>query len=729
MSASNREFFRALRCEVFLGIPRYTVESILGVAGVLSQCTDMLDIHSIAEPLHVALTDAGITRPEDAPVIVALDIASVQIDAGLNEIPKATCLMNVGRDVDFLQKGVSNLQAIAVLHLLERYINQQQIPAKIYGRFFQTSAGGIQDLGDNIDWGGEWVVLFDGLMTAPSRRGSNESYAFVVHMTHFTSVLTYSSSLSSSIVAGTDASSGAYQPLFKLSNRTNLPGQFTPYGAVAATLARGAALFTDFWGYNIPPVDKKPYSAGLKGFLTNLGSESSDITYWPAIKLATQREGRVCAEEYTSKRSNSEALNALNRIEPFWWIYNLGHEDSKIAWQGIRDILDATREIKGGKAIDRSDLANSGYYSLVGYNYGVPIAFWLSGANFTGVAGNLPSVRTPARGFAHDIAYATWNSLASSSFWDLIVTYATRYQIAYAPMADRGVMIPFQPFLDGAWATIYASEMFSWQDDTTNPPAIRGVVLTGERKSFTNVMQAGSNPATPGAVEGNMQMDAAYDTCQPGMFIFKNMPAWLMETARSPAGYMPNTVKNSPRNTAAAPWVVGNLAKEAVTKTLETTDPVLNNAPAIPTEDMKSTAYRLAKSLYQQARTQGRSIYINMRFRYDIGPGSIVYAEIPSDKYIREALNLRGQDRDTVMSGMVLRMSLSIDCEQNTASTSLQLGYCRAEGEMREGNPLFSRSHPFWVTACYGVPWCDSVKIRERLGTRADLNGSIFRFT
>ena len=81
------------------------------------------------------------------------------------------------------------------------------------------------------------------------------------------------------------------------------------------------------------------------------------------------------------------------------------------------------------------------------------------------------------------------------------------------------------------------------------------------------------------------------------------------------------------------------------------------------------------------------------------------------------------------MSGMVLRMSLSIDCEQNTASTSLQLGYCRAEGEMREGNPLFSRSHPFWVTACYGVPWCDSVKIRERLGTRADLNGSIFRFT
>lgn len=728
MAPSNKEFYRALRCEVFLGIPRYTVESILGVAGVLDKYIDLLDINSLAEPLHVGLIDSGITKEEDAPVIIALDISSVQIDAGLNEIPKATCLMNVGRDVDHLQKGVSNLQSMAILHLLERYINQQQIPAKIYGKFTQTSAGGFQDLGDNIDWTGEWVVLFDGLMTAPSRRGSNEAYSFVVHMTHFTSVLTYSSSLSSNIVAGTDVSSGAYQPLFKLSFRTNLPGQFTPYGAVAATLARGSALFTDFWGYNIPAEGKKPYSAGLKGFLTNLGTSASDITYWPAIRLATQREGRICEDANTLKRSNSEALEALRRIEPFWELNNLDYAESTVAWKAIRNLLDTKRqEITNGRAIDRSDISGSEYYDLVGYRYGVPIAFWLSGAYFSGLGNNLPTIKTPARGFAHDIAYATWNSLAPSSFWDLLVNYATRYQIAYAPMSDRGVMIPFQPFLDDVWTTIYASELFSWQDDVANPPAIRGVVLTGERKSFTNMYQSGTNPGTPGAAQGIAQMDAAYDTCQPGMFIFRNMPAWLIETSRSPAAFMPNTVKNSPKNTAAAPWTIGNLAKEAVSKTLNSNDPTLNNAPSVPTDDLKSTAYRLAKSLYQQARTQGRSLYISMRFRYDIAPGSIVKVEIPSDKYIREALGTK--DRDTVMSGMVLRMSLSIDCEQNTASTSLQIGYCRFEGEMKEGNPLFSRSHPFWLTACYGVPWCDSLKIRQRLGKRANLNGSIFRFT
>lgn len=734
-------FYRAAKPRTFVGIRRADLDPLLSAAGVLAALSPVLDFHTALEPLHVALRDQGVTDPLRTPPVLVLDAVAVQVDGGLNEVPRATCQLAVGRDAGLLAAGAPDAAAAAVTHVLESYLGRF-VPARVYAHLTTTAAEGVRDLGDNAAWPDEWVVLFDGLTAGPTRRGTPQDASVVLHLVHFTAALTWSSSLSGLVAAGSEFP-GAFAPGAFAATLTGVLGNaaMTPLGAVAMTLAGGEAAYTDFWGYNVPPSPANVRATGLKGFLVNLAGQQ-DLFDWAAFARADVG-GAFCAD-VGRRRANDGALAALARVEPVWPLATTNTAPlAKAVWDATRNAVRAQQQAAyaagTNRGVDRAHLiarlGQTGYHAT-GYRYGVPVSFWLSQQNLQPLVRVFGAALNPGRGFAADIVGATFGDLAPASFWELLaVRYASRYQIALAPMADRAVVVPFQPHLDGVWQTVYASEVDQWDDDMQTPLPVRGVVMVGDRRGLTGVM-AGFDPGAPGAAAAMQQADAVYDSCEPGgVFVYRMLPPWLADAPRVPGAYFAVTVQSGRRAAAGVPWSTVPRALAAQDQLLAA-DPTLAAAAAagIPgggvaynalmaASDLhRSTANRLAKAVYQQERTRPRTVYVRGRFRTDIGPGSVVRVELPADRYARAALP---GTHDTVVTGVVTRVSLALDQEGQAATTGLQLGFVRTEGETARGHPLFAEGHPYWVCACYGVPWCDSVAMRAKLGARAWIDTSI----
>lgn len=692
------EYYRVVKPITFLGLPRAELDASLPPSD-LDTIRPFLDRNTVHEPLHVSLRDQGIISNVQTPLILRLDTIASEISGGLNEIPAATCVVAVGRDLGLMAAGASDFDSVAVVHILEKYLSQH-VKAKIYFQAVTTAMEGFGDLSDNEPWPDETVVLFDGYTSSPTRRGSPDSSTFVLKLSHFSAALGFSSSISASVAAGS-ASPAAFRPLVFGSLLSGIGSPMTPYGAVTAALAGGTALLTDFWGYQVPAGTATPPSLGLKGFLDKLAND--DQFNWAGFRIA-DLGGTACSRRPVEQLKNNRALAALARIEPIWpdWaaiggavggpggIANAA-ASARINWNNVKTAIDSARDDRAAqfstKAIDRADIISraGNSYSSAGYRYGVPINFYLTDSTLA------PLVQS--RGFAMDITAATFANLAPLSFWELLVgQYSPNYQIAFAPMADRAVMMPVQPVLDDVWQFVASSEIFSWEDDIQTPVPIRGVILVSDRASSAGTFAQGFN-----------NLEAGYDSCQDGVFIIKQMPSWLMSAYRAPG--VASKGAGGTRVTTANPSAMAAITGTAITS-------------VDPPDTKKSTANRLAKAYYQQERLRYRNIYVTTRLRHDIGPGSIVAFELPADKNVRAVV---GDNRDSIMVGMVLRVTMSLNAEGDTASTSYQIGFARTQAELKRGQPLFGDSHPFWSTATYGIPWADSVWTRQQLGTAASL--------
>jgi hypothetical protein len=718
------EWYRAVRVEAVVGIRRSDLDPVLAAAQVPASVLAAVRAHTELEPLHVALVDEGFNATNTPPML-ALEVAGVQVDAGVNEVPRAVCELATGRDATAMADGAPSDDSVSVAHVIERYLGKF-IPVRIYARATVTAAAGAPDgeVGDLLLDPPEWVLLFDGLANGTTRRGDPENYRLVLHLTHFLAALEFSSSLTGLVAPGTEVPFAVASSLY-FSPAGGGPsgfGPFTPAGYAAATLAGGIGLYTDFWGFNTAPDQQTGiFQGGLKTFLSNLANH--DLFDWRAFSLADA--GAVFCPDYDvdkRPRRNDKALAALARIEPF------GGAQTKDTWQALQSAIikvrDANTAAGSTAAVTRADLVakSGGSFARVGYRYGVPSAFYLNDAGLAPFSS--------ARGFASDVAFATFGELGPASFWELLAgRYAGRYQLMVAPMADRALVVPFQPLLDASWQTVYASEVFTWDDDVRNPAPVRGVVLVSDRKSDSGWLTTGA-PGAP-QVAGQTTADAAFDSCEDGAFVYRAMPEWLVSATRHPAPWAARSALGArakaavPATALVAAQTIANVLlamPDAAGLTLDQAYALLGvpaGAVTAPSEIARSTGSKMAKALFQQIRTSPHSVYLTGRFRFDIGPGSVVSTELPGDRYVKAALV---GNRDTRMTGIVLRMTVSIDRQRMTASTSLQLGFCRTEGEAVPTSVLFADGHPFWTCVSRGAPWSDSLFLRTRLGDNADIN-------
>ena len=109
-----------------------------------------------------------------------------------------------------------------------------------------------------------------------------------------------------------------------------------------------------------------------------------------------------------------------------------------------------------------------------------------------------------------------------------------------------------------------------------------------------------------------------------------------------------------------------------------------------------------AKAMYIQEALRGRQGMVTGKLRFDISPGSNVWIEGNSEKFIGESDKL-GQN----LVGMVMRSTFGLNAEQAKASTGYYLGYVRTEEENTDDR-LSVETHPLYKGAFKGAPLVDA---------------------
>lgn len=191
--------------------------------------------------LFLQLTD------EDAGRTMRYDIVHFAADFGLNAIPRATCLMTLGRQANDVTKlaAVHNPSGPAMTTMIKAQVifrgNASQIPGL---------AGGSRD-----------TVIFDGYLAGTGLRRQENRYQLSVHLVHWLSNLTFASSLSELTHPSNPA-----QYTFRACTLTMGGGASDVEGSFLANTI-GYAIFTtqnvltDLWGAAM-----KPYLCQIASF-------------------------------------------------------------------------------------------------------------------------------------------------------------------------------------------------------------------------------------------------------------------------------------------------------------------------------------------------------------------------------------------------------------------------------------------------------------------------------
>lgn len=365
-------------------------------------------------------------------------------------------------------------------------------------------------------------------------------------------------------------------------------------------------------------------------------------------------------------------------------------------------------------------LAGASYYN-VGYRYGVPLAFRMDSA--------LPPLGSgPTMGFAHSLMAETLQSLGQTTLWSRLVDHMLpQYMLALAPMADRGLIVPVHATPERSWLTLTADEIDGWQETTDTPVPVRGVILLGRRLDFAGLISAGNNPVDFGSTA-----HAVYDSCDPGQFLAYQAPAWLIENSIGSAQYGGATTwgikraANDPRTRAQAQRVT----RQPLLDRARTFFDFRPGAPARAPLAVASMGYRLARSFWARERLKHRTAVLSTAPRFDIGPGSTITVELPTDRAtIRPPLADLTSHPSAIraaasglVTGIVSAVSLVLDSETKTASTRISLNFVRTVGEALFG-PLAGTPHPIWRISWYGCPLAHTVWSAHRLQHGSTIGG------
>ena len=333
--------------------------------------------------------------------------------------------------------------------------------------------------------------------------------------------------------------------------------------------------------------------------------------------------------------------------------------------QGQADALDAMDRIEPFGGVDGED-----------YEFGVPLPL----DNF-----DVLNFDTAIQAIANDAATTTFQSFSSTTIWEKIVQgFGPKMLFALVPMAQRALIVPFVPGLREPWLVIDPAEYESISLETELPRALRGVVVYTSINSMTGALgfqqgQAGAM-GTIGGLYENKDID-------PGMYIFRNGPLWLTNSA-SPSWWARNAMGvNGVKGNAMNPGVGGG--------------PMGGVNPKDVLGKAKSMWDAYAHAIYLYEALKLRRGTLGGRMRFDISPGSTVAVVTTEEKFVAEQVPMA----DDVLYGLVTRVTILYDADAVQGQTNIEVGWLRnfTENETDLGTDF----HPLYSDQFIGAPLCE----------------------
>jgi len=672
-----------------------------------------------SEPTHVRIT---VDQAVEWNVVLSFP-TSVQLDYGLNQIPRA--LVQLSSGVEGSNESDSSIDRYLIKYLLE-YGASTRIKCRVYVKQETTDYGILPDDEDSAPFIDETVVAFDGWVVAVA---NDAGPSVTLTLSHVSASLAESSSVSNAIAAGYAGGltyNSALNPLIRTPNPlVNAASTAATLSSVFTTSASAPNVTeTDFWGYNVPNATGGRHDrCGVRRFFSKIVSD--DLFAYNSV---TDELGDPLCPDAGIK--NDSAAAALNRFEPFYDEAS-GDADPTEAAARWSVMTTAVRTITGTDSADRSGLveeAGEAYYK-VGYRYGVPLSFRVPTEKVLGV--------DPGKGLADSVGRLTLGDIGPSTIWDkLVASFCPNLQAAVVPMADRLLLVPVHPCRSKDWTTVSVNEIDEFRLELDDTTPIRGAYLLGR-----NVQWAGAIKGTEGLPE---RPHAVYDGCGAGRFAFFTCPEWLNAYEASPH-IMGGPALGGVRRAAGDP-ATKKKAADAIkpVRVWEPNDPLFdgNNDEGGPVltdeeQDRQIAASRrdlrlsigrsLAKTLAAREHLKKRTATLRTRPRFDIGPGSTIKVEVPADR----AEGTATERYPSWITGTVVRVTMVLSSEAVTAYCAFELSDVRTSAdramdagttqESPHGTVSSDAYHPFWSTEWYGCPLADSQWVRDKLWAGATL--------
>ena len=282
-------------------------------------------------------------------------------------------------------------------------------------------------------------------------------------------------------------------------------------------------------------------------------------------------------------------------------------------------------------------------------------------------------------GIYRDLTSVFLENIAGQTIWDVIVSASANYMFAIAPGISKAAVIPFLPCLSAAepFYTIPSEEIFSVSLSGDMPRTIRGLAVLFSTE--TGVMGlGGKQTAVPALRVGGAYIGTGSDNCK-GTVLYKQPPSWLSTACA--AYYATGRDKNPSNTIRTSTSPTGGTASDKGT----TTENIIKTMKV--RDDY-------AKCLYGFEILKGRQGTISGPFRTDIGVGSYIEFELPSN------LN---EDESTpkYFRGIVLKVSTTLDAQSSQAGTTFIIGYARTQVE--DSSALLTMTeHPIYNATYLG---------------------------
>ncbi len=272
------------------------------------------------------------------------------------------------------------------------------------------------------------------------------------------------------------------------------------------------------------------------------------------------------------------------------------------------------------------------------------------------------------------------------SLWDVLIgKLAPMFMFGVVPRVDNALVAPIIAGL----RPLYERRVYDTDQDFVDlsgaiPRPLRGVGIYGSRADGTVAKMTENDLAPdPEAGLGGCYIPTPKDGSAPrGMILIKAAPPWLANVASCALDVQDSLG-------AASATTPGGGAKKS------------EPTPSARVREAVDVYGDYAKAMYIQEALRGRQGMVTGKLRFDISPGSNIWIEGNSEKFIGESDKL-GQN----LVGMVMRSTFGLNSEQAKASTGYQLGYVRTEEE-NDDDQLSVETHPLYKGAFKGAPLVD----------------------
>jgi hypothetical protein len=537
------------------------------------------------------------------PEPVVLPIIACTINSGLSSIPTASLHVAIGREVktglasavNYLDTFADHRYAVVYLRVTQRYNSLG----------FFTENWPRDGIGNNA-----YFKVFEGRVVSATIDKTRGSASFRIVVRHWLADLEASSAVTRQAQQITPQMLSANTSYL---TSDGLGSGFFPQ-TIAAEYFTPANLQLDMWG----------------------------SSFMPWLR-------RICSMDALSPpgqpMANSEALSAINRIEPLL-IPN----------------------------------PNPLLPPIPTYFFGKPLQL--------DSAGMVEGATTLANAVSTDLSLRASSGMLTTSLWAKLLEWAATYDFAIVPLVSTAVVVPICPGNRTPWVTIYGQEYRHIEQSSNPPRPVRGVRLLAGVGSPTGVLSG----LSPGDANSPPLFAGGYDNPENpnGQFIFQNSPRWAANVAAPTAYGSMTLLPTSPGGSVAFPGAgvapatpaPGNIANQA----LGFWD-----------------AY--ARSVYIRSVLANRTASLQGKLRFDISPGSTVRIHVVAEKFIRAQTGLKAAD---IIFAEVGAVTCHFDAESMQASTAFQLINIRDSYENTLDSMSIER-HPLYSTVWTGAPMSELV--------------------